>query len=326
MLFWVSLAFIFIAVFAGTLTLLSAAISAFEIRHRRLAELKAGRPVQPQMTPSAKQDKKPDIDPAPLVSGLLQNSAFGKRLQLEILKAGLMWRPSEFMMLCAGGAVGGYIIGMLSGRGSIPMGAMIGIVGLLAPYVYLKAKQSRRQVRLSAQIPDMLDILSSSLRSGHSFLSGVQIIVTQMQQPITDEFARVVQEVKFGASLNDALTDLVHRTENYDMELIISAVQTQLAVGGNLAEILDTISFTIRERVRIKGEISALTAQGRITAWVISLLPVALMGILWLVNRSYIMQFFNPGTRTCGIGMLVIAGLMVISGFFAVQKIVAIDI
>ncbi len=323
MLFWVSLAFIFIAVFAGTLTLLSAAISAFEIRHRRLAELKAGRPVQPQMTPSAKQDKKPDIDPAPLVSGLLQNSAFGKRLQLEILKAGLMWRPSEFMMLCAGGAVGGYIIGMLSGRGSIPMGAMIGIVGLLAPYVYLKAKQSRRQVRLSAQIPDMLDILSSSLRSGHSFLSGVQIIVTQMQQPITDEFARVVQEVKFGASLNDALTDLVHRTENYDMELIISAVQTQLAVGGNLAEILDKIGSMIRDRVRLAGEIGAATAEGRFSAMILVGMPFGLAFIVNSVSPGYLAPLF---TDPLGQMLLGGAAALVVVGVLIIRSMLNIDL
>jgi tight adherence protein B len=106
----------------------------------------------------------------------------------------------------------------------------------------------------------------------------------------------------------------------------VTAINVQREVGGNLAEILDVISDTIRERVRIKGEIQSLTAQGRATAWVISALPISLMVLLYLVNRDYFMQFFNPDTRTCGIIMLSVAGLMVASGFIIVQKMVQIDI
>jgi tight adherence protein B len=110
------------------------------------------------------------------------------------------------------------------------------------------------------------------------------------------------------------------------LDLTVTAINVQREVGGNLAEILDVISYTIRERVRIKGEIAALTAQGRATAWVISAMPIALVLLLYLVNRPYIMQFFNPETRTCGIPLLVMAGLMISSGFYITQKIVSIDI
>jgi tight adherence protein B len=119
---------------------------------------------------------------------------------------------------------------------------------------------------------------------------------------------------------------LIRRISSDDLDLVITAINVQREVGGNLAEILDVISFTIRERVRIKGEISALTAQGRATAWVISALPIALTVLLFVVNREYIMEFFNPETRGCGYPLLGLAGLMIITGFIAVQKIVSIDI
>ncbi len=313
---WLPLGFIFIAVFVGTLALFSAGIAASAIRQRRLAELKQGRPLSSEATPSVKAQK-PDIDPAPLLSGILQNSTLGKRLQLLILRAGLVWRPSELVALTLACILLGYIIGILSSRGSISMGIILALIGSVGPYVYLKAKQGRRQAHLSAQIPDMLDILSSSLRSGHSFLSGVQILVSQMQPPLTDEFARVVQEVKFGASLADALGDMVYRTENYDMELIVSAVQTQLAVGGNLAEILDQIGTMIRDRIALAGEISAATAEGRFSAMILVGMPFILAFIVNSVSPGYLSPLLSD---PLGQMMLGVAGGLVVVGVLIIRK------
>jgi len=316
------LVFIGIAAFVGTLALLSAAISAFEIRQRRLTELRQGRPLHSEVTPSAKAER-PDVDPAPLLSGILQNSKLGKQLQLLILRAGLVWRPSEFVALTLASILLGYIIGILSSRGSISMGIILALVASLVPYVYLKAKQARRQAHLSAQIPDMLDILSSSLRSGHSFLSGVQLLVSQMQPPLTDEFARVIQEVKFGASLSNALGDLVHRTESYDMELIVSAVQTQLAVGGNLAEILDQIGTMIRDRIALAGEMSAATAEGRFSAMILVGMPFALAFIVNSVSPGYLSPLVSDPLGRMMLGGA--AGLMVV-GVLIIRKMLDVDL
>ena len=128
------------------------------------------------------------------------------------------------------------------------------------------------------------------------------------------------------AAMEEALDHLIRRINSEDLDLVITAITIQREVGGNLAEILDVISFTIRERVRIKGEIASLTAQGRATAWVISALPIVLSLILYLVNRPYMMQFINPETRNCGIPILILAGMMVVAGFAITQKIVKIDI
>jgi tight adherence protein B len=132
--------------------------------------------------------------------------------------------------------------------------------------------------------------------------------------------------MQLGLKMEESLDHLLRRIDSSDLDLVITAINVQREVGGNLAEILDVISFTIRERVRIKGEIAALTAQGRATAWVISALPILLMLLLYLLNRPYFMQFFNPETRSCGIPLLILAGMMVLSGFAISQKIVKIDI
>jgi len=132
--------------------------------------------------------------------------------------------------------------------------------------------------------------------------------------------------MQLGLSMEQSLDHLVRRITSDDLDLVITAINVQREVGGNLAEILDVISYTIRERVRIQGEIAALTAQGRATAWVISALPIILVLLLFLINRPYIMQFFNPETRGCGIPIIVLAGIMVLTGFAVVQKIVKIDI
>jgi len=319
---WVPLIFVFIAVAGGTMTLLSAAISAFELRARRLAQLKEGRPVQPDITPSVRKDKVA-IDPAPMLTGVLQNSEIGKQLQLALLRAGLVWRPSEFAALSAFGLLLGYIIGWLAGHHSMPLAIITALVGAAVPYVYVKVKQGQRGARMTAQIPDMLDILSSSLRSGHSFLSGVQIVVTQMAPLLSDEFERVLQEVKFGASLSDALTELVLRTENYDMELIISAVQTQLAVGGNLAEILDNIGTMIRDRVRLAGEIAATTAEGRFSAMILVGMPFVLAFLVNSVSPGYLSPLV---TDTYGQMMLGAAAVLMTVGVLIIRSMLDIEL
>jgi tight adherence protein B len=200
------------------------------------------------------------------------------------------------------------------------------IVGPFIPGIYVKSAQARRLKTFDNQLGDMLNLTVNGLRAGYSTLQAMEAVSRELPAPISEEFRRVVQEMQLGIPMEEALDHLIRRISSDDLDLVITAINVQREVGGNLAEILDTISFTIRERVRIKGEISALTAQGRATAWVISALPIALTVLLFLVNREYIMEFFNPETRTCGYPLLGLAGLMIVSGFIAVQKIVSIDI
>jgi tight adherence protein B len=243
----------------------------------------------------------------------------------NLAQADLKFRPSEFLMVIILAAVlmtfVGYII-----SSSIPFAILGGIFGAFIPQIYVTRSKAGRLKSFNNQLGDMLNLMVNGLRAGYSTMQAMEAVSKELPAPISVEFRRVVQEMQLGLSMEDALEHLVRRITSDDLDLVITAINVQREVGGNLAEILDVISYTIRERVRIQGEIAALTAQGRATAWVISALPIVLVVLLFLINRPYVMQFFNPETRSCGIPIIVLAGIMVVTGFAVVQKIVKIDI
>jgi tight adherence protein B len=161
----------------------------------------------------------------------------------------------------------------------------------------------------------------------------METIATELPAPISKEFERVVQEVRLGLSVEQSLDNMLRRVPSEDLDLVITAVNIQREVGGNLAEVLDTISFTIRERVRIKGEIKTLTAQGRISGWIISLLPIALGLLLYAINPEYVSQLWIkdkpwiwPGVIPCGWLVLGFSLGMISLGAFAIMKIVDIEV
>ena len=171
-----------------------------------------------------------------------------------------------------------------------------------------------------------MNLMVNGLRAGYSIMQAMEAVSKEMPPPICDEFRRVVQEMQLGITMEIALANLLRRIPSDDLDLVVTAVNVQREVGGNLAEILDTISYTIRERVRIKGEIRVLTSQVMYSGRFLALMPLIITGVLWLVNRPYMMQFFNPETRLVGIIALVIGAIMVISGYFVMTKIATIDV
>lgn len=215
-----------------------------------------------------------------------------------------------------------------------PILAIIGaIVGLRVPRMYIGYMANRRLRSFENQLADTLNLWVNALRSGYSVLQGMEAIATELPPPVSKEFERVVQEVRLGLSLEQALANLVRRMPSDDLDLIVTAVNIQREVGGNLAEILDIISHTIRERVRIKGEIRTLTAQGRLTGWVISLLPVGLALVLYSINPEYGGQmmrkeapFIIENVFPCG-WLVIGLGLMMMGfGVLAINKIVDIEV
>lgn len=310
----------FIGVFGGMMVLFTAVLSAHTDRQRRLQELKEGRPQFKPVSQKRKKDKVPD--PAPTLTGILQHSNMGRTLQTELLRAGMLLRPSEFLIITAICAFTGGIIGWELGHTPV-FGVMLLGVGGIAPYMQMKSKQGQRQRRISNQLPDALDLLSSSLRSGHSFLRGLQVVVTQMGAPITEEFERIIDEVRLGQSLELALQHVVDRTANYDLELIVSAVQTQLSIGGNLAEVLDNISGMIRERVRLAGEIAAATAEGRMSAGILGGMPFAMAFLINVVSPGYISPLFK---EPMGLMLLGLAGGLMLMGILIIKKMLEIDL
>jgi tight adherence protein B len=263
----------------------------------------------------------------------MEGSSWADGIAKELARADLKLKPAEYLatMVISGigvAIIGGYLFG---GKGEITRGtyifAIIGfIVGLFLPRYYVRREQGKRLNRFNDQLADMLNLMVNGLRAGYSVMQAMEAVSKEMPPPICDEFRRVVQEMQLGIAMEIALDNLLRRIPSGDLDLVITAMNVQREVGGNLAEILDTISYTIRERVRIKGEIRVLTSQVMYSGRFLALMPLIITGVLWLVNRPYMMQFFNPETRLFGIIALVIGGLMIISGYFVMTKIASIDV
>jgi tight adherence protein B len=197
------------------------------------------------------------------------------------------------------------------------------VICFFIPPVYVSYQKSKRRRMFSEQLPEALSQLSGALRAGYSIPQSLDVVQQQMPWPIGDEFRRVVREIQLGQSLNAALVHLSERIVSDDLIMVISAINIHQQVGGNLASILDTVSETIRERVRIKREIQVLTAQQRISGYVLVALPIALAGILLILNPEYEMRLFTPGLTLCiPTGALISMAL----GYFIMQRIVDIEV
>jgi tight adherence protein B len=286
---------------------------------QRLATLEAKGATSGEATVTATGAR---VDNAPTLTRALENSEWGQALQVGLIRAGWMLRPSEFVALCLLVGAGAAALVMLISH-SLIEGIIIGLVGLVAPHFALKSRQQKRIKDLSAQLPDGLDMLAGSLRSGFSVLRAMQVVRSQMHPPIAEEFGRVVDEVQYGIPLEVALDNLVERSGSYDLELIVAAVQTQLAVGGNLAEIFDSIAEMIRERVRLLGELQAATAEGRLSAGILLAMPFVMALAVNVMSPGYLAPLFHTQMGLILVGVaLVMMGL----GAIILRKLIEIDV
>jgi len=257
--------------------------------------------------------------------------SFTKGIKARIAKSGVSLRVSEYIALRFMSAVIVGIILYFIFDNNIPFALAGGLLGSFIPLWYLNFAAKRRLRAFEDQLSQTLNLWVNALRSGYSVLQSMEAIATELPPPVSVEFERVVQEVRLGLSVSQALNNMLRRMPSEDLDLVITAVNIQREVGGNLAEVLDTISFTIRERVRIKGEIRTLTAQGRLSGWIISLLPIALAFILLTINGEYMSQLWikeDPmvGSIPCG-WMVIGAGLIMMAiGIFLIQRIVDIEV
>ena len=214
----------------------------------------------------------------------LDRQGLTARLAVELARADLKLRPSEYVTAWAASpfvfVAVSYALGLvLPGFGNpVTLAVMAFLVGIYAPRFYLKYRQGKRLKEFGTQLPDTITLLANSLRAGSSFLQGVELVTREARPPISEEFERVVREMSLGVALQPALTNLSRRVASEDVELMVTAINIQSQVGGNLATVLDSIAYTIRERIRIQGEIQTLTAMQRYSGYVITLLPVGLAG------------------------------------------------
>lgn len=292
---------------------------------RSLVEERLGRYILEQEEKGSKKKEK-TTPVGDWLNVRLERSSWGESVARELARADLKLKPSEYIavMIIAAVAVGG-LAWLFGGRNIIF--TMMGVIfGAWLPRFYVTRLKNQRLNAFNNQLADMLNLMVNGLRAGYSTMQAMEAVSKEMPSPIADEFRRVVQEMQIGIPMEQALDNLMRRVPSDDLDLIIAAINVQREVGGNLAEILDTISHTIRERVRIKGEIRVLTSQVVYSGRFLSLMPFVIAVILWLINRPYMMQFFNPETRIIGITMLVIGGLMIIAGYFVMNKIASIEV
>ncbi len=267
------------------------------------------------------------------VDQALAGRRFGQKIRNRISKADVKLKVHEYILLQLVCAVGvAYLVYLFFNQSQIL--AVIGaLVGLRLPRLYTGVMASRRLIAFDKQLSDTLNLWVNSLRSGYSVLLAMEAIATELPPPVSKEFERVVQEVRLGLNLSQALNNMLRRMPSEDLDLVVTAVNIQREVGGNLAEILDIISFTIRERVRIKGEIRTLTAQGRISGWVVGLLPLVLMLVLYRLNPTYMSElwvmespFIVTNLLPCGWLVIGAGALMILGGVLVIRKIVNIEV
>lgn len=260
------------------------------------------------------------------VNRRVEKSSFGEKIAKELAQADLKFKPGEYIALYFIAVFGGALIGFLIG-GRLAVSALFGaIIGAFLPNSYVKGQKTKRLQRFNDQLPDMLNLMVNGLRAGYSTLQAMEAVSKELPPPICDEFRRVVQEMQLGIPMEKALANLLRRIPSPDLDFVITAINVQREVGGNLAEIMDIISYTIRERIRIKGEIRVLTSQATYSGRALALMPLGLFCILWFLNRDYVMTFFAPETIWCGIGALVGALVLIALGYFVMTRITMIEV
>ncbi len=257
----------------------------------------------------------------------IANRGFAATIQNELARANLKLTASEFMMLNVVSVLVLMLLAYLLSQ-NLVLGLLGAVAGFYVPKLYLKQRQKSRLKAFNNQLGDTIMLLSNSLRSGYSLLQSLEMVARESPNPIAEEFGRVVREVSFGLTPEQALSHLVVRIESEDLDLMVTAINVQHEVGGNLALILDAIANTVRERVRIKGEIKTLTAQQTLGGYVIALLPVALGGLLFLLNSGYMLQLFSFQKAICVpvIALPICSGVLIVLGFISIRKITQIDV
>ncbi len=297
---------------------------------------------------SGKQDpKKGDASSASLGELISQSAAisqlnkaveqrdFGANIARDLARADLKLKVSEYLFIWVGAIIGipvvMYLVGFVLSALQNPIILLVGaVIGFFIPRWYVRRRQGKRLNAFNKQLPDTITLIANALRAGSSFLQAIELVVREARPPISTEFQRVIREVNLGLPFDQALENLVRRVRSDDLELMVTAISIQYQVGGNLAEILDSIAYTIRERIRIKGEIRTMTAQQRMSGYVVAGLPIFLGGFLFVLAPGFMAPMFDAEVAVAGIpiGIILIAaaGFMMFTGFILIRRIVDIEV
>jgi len=310
--------------FAGLSSVLGGGSQSVEARMARYAGPNAGQAAVEAADKKKKAKKKRDrkeIDPFATLSADVEDKRFATKVARDLARANLKLRVAEYYYIRIGMSLG---LGVLLFVFRDPVSGLIGFfAGYMLPRFWIGRKIGGRLKGFNKQLPDTIVLLSNSLRAGSSFLQSIELVSREGAPPMSEEMGRVVREVNLGLGMEEALANLVRRIKSDDLDLMVTAIGIQQQVGGNLAEILDTIAFTIRERVRIKGDINTLTAQGRVSGYLVAFLPIGLGAALNAINPAFMQPLF---TETIGRILMAVGAVMMTIGFLAIRKITDIKV
>jgi tight adherence protein B len=255
-------------------------------------------------------------------------TSMAKQLQLQIIRSGLTITPAQLLVgqIAAGSVlflVGRFVI--YASQGDLGLLYAIGTAtpALVLPRFVLNFLENRRVVKFENQLAQAVDVMTGALQAGTSLPQAFELVSREMPNPIGEEFGRMIQETTFGVTQEQALQSMLERVPSMDLDMLVTAINIQYKVGGNLSHILKTIAHTIRERVRIRGELKTLTAQARLSSYIITGMPVVVVLALMVISPTYIMKLFDPGITR----YMLLAGIGgIVSGYYVMKRIATIEV
>ncbi len=255
------------------------------------------------------------------VSRLFATKSVTERIQQQLLSAGIPLRAEEYISICLGLIlVLPVLVYLLTHNFWLAIVAVI--IGCVLPGMYVNRQKEQRMQSLNQQLGDALVVMANALRAGFGFQQAMDSVRKELPPPISMEFSWTLREMNLGFSTEAALLNLTERVQSDDLDMVVTGIIIQRQVGGNLAQILDNISATIRERARIKREVRVLTAQGKLSGILIALLPVFLIAAMLVINPAYFNALIHDSR---GIVMLIAAGVMELVGFIVIRRLTNID-
>jgi len=255
-----------------------------------------------------------------------QGSDWAERTRTQLERAGLALKLHEYIALRVMVALVTLAVVLLLGKATplaVVFGIAAGAMGFMFPAFYVRMRIARQLRKFNDQLEGMLTMVSASLRAGFGLMQALDLAADQLQPPMSTELQRLQRDTRMGASIEEALESLRERVGSYDLDVIVTAILIQRSVGSNLSEVLDKVGHTIRERVRIKGEINTLTAQKRLSGWIIGVMPPAFVIMMLAINFEYMSALF---TDPLGRVLLVLAVALDIIGILMIRRIVTVDI
>ena len=286
---------------------------------RRLRVIALRDPSAEVMSPILKEETLSDL---PWLNKFLLRSEAARKVEHLLDQADVKMKVGVFFLLVGVLFMSGIFVGAATHKGAV-IDILAAFILAAIPFLYLINRKAVRVRKFTSQFPDALDMIARSLRAGHSFTSAMQVVSEEMPEPVSKVFRIAYDEQNLGLSLPESLANMTERVNSLDLSFFVTAVNIQRETGGNLAEILDKLGVTIRERFKILGQLRIYTAQGKLSGYILAVMPIALALILWVINPDYLKTLM---TNKIGLYMIGTAVFLQVVGFFVIRKIINIQI